>query len=112
MASDDQLHGEIPHRNAVPADEWEMRFLVERGYLSPEYVLVQATGVDMGLKPGWWGLDEVVKLAARTDDYKPTRYLDNEWWIVPTSQLDYLEGVFLDMGLPDRIRVRKLPPAP
>jgi hypothetical protein len=112
MAADDQLHDEIPHRNSTTPDPYEMRWLVEKGYLSPDFVLVQATGANMGLKPGWWGMDEVVKLAARTPDYEPTHYFNEDWWIVPTSRMAYVEGLFLDLSTPDRIRVRKLPEAP
>ncbi len=112
MAADDQINPEIPHLDAAKADGPTLRFLAERGYLSPDWVLVQVTGANTPAKPPWWGLDEVAKLAARTPEhFEPHRYPGMDWWLVPTTQIRYLESVFLDLGVPERLRVRRLPSA-
>lgn len=112
MAADDQINPEVPHLDAAKTDGPTLRYLIENGYLSPDWVLVQITGANTGASPGWWGLDEVAKLAARTPEhFEPHKYPGMDWWLVPSGQIKYLESVFLDLGLQDRLKVRKLPTA-
>lgn len=102
---------DFEHEKPVNYDGPTRRFLQDRGFVSPDYVLAKVTDHKEGEVPQWWGLDDVVILVANSKGFKSSKMPEGSWNIVPTETLHRLKGVFMDMGIGHRLKVRDLPPS-
>ena len=111
MAADDTQDARIEHAEPIKYKPVELRFMRERGYLGPDFALAMATGANTGANPGWWVLDDIIIKFGTTDTHKPSKLFMGDWTVVPTSTLADIESAFIDLGVPGRLKVRKLPTA-
>lgn len=101
---------DFEHEKATKHDGPTRRFLQDHGYVSPEYLLVKVTEHKEGELPQWWGLDDVVILVANSTGFKSSKMSNGSWNIVPVDTLNRLKGVFMDMAVGHRLKIRELPP--
>lgn len=85
------------------------RFMAERGFFSPNFVLVTITPDSGSRLPRHWGLDDLLKLAAEAYGGTGLQLMNSEWRLMPSDGLERLKGLFLDMEIRDRLKVRDLP---
>jgi hypothetical protein len=98
------------HAPAVKHDKATHRFMEDRGYVSPDFVLIEVTEHKGEELPQWWGLDDVVKYVANSKGFNSLKIPGSvSWNIVPADTLHELKGLFMDMGVAHRLRVGELP---
>lgn len=97
----------VEHKPARKYDGPTRKFLKERGWHSPEYVIAAAKGANR--QNGWADLDDVILDIVQVDGFKPVSLMNDSRLIVPAKYLDQIVEAFESRGELKRLEVQDLP---
>ena len=95
-----------------PADDYsadQLAVLAQLQFLDPEYVIIFVVPESYGERPNWRGLERLVFTIAGRGGDRSARLPFSEWIAIRKCHLGTVVGIFLDMNLVERIRVKRLP---
>ena len=95
-----------------PADDYsadQLAILAQLQFLDPDYVIIFVVPESYGERPNWRGLERLVLTIAGRGGDRCARLPFSEWIAIRKCHLGTVVGIFLDMNLVERIRVKRLP---
>lgn len=95
-----------------PADEYsadQLAILAQLQFSDPEFVIISVVPESYGERPNWRGLERLVMTVAGRGGDRCARLPFSEWIAIRKCHLGTVAGIFLDMNLVERIRVKRLP---
>ena len=95
-----------------PTDDYsadQLAILAQLQFLDPEYVIIFVVPESYGERPNWRGLERLVLTIASRGGDRCARLPFSEWIAIRKCHLGTIAGIFLDMNLVERIRVKRLP---
>ncbi|ROP64686.1 hypothetical protein EDF24_2425 [Curtobacterium sp. PhB130] len=97
----------IERKPARKYDGPTRKFLKERGWYSPDFVIAFATGANR--QAGWWDLDDIILNVVKADGFEPVSILNDSRHIIPAKYLDAIVDEFESRGELKRLGVQDLP---
>lgn len=89
----------------------QLTILGQLQFLDPDYVIISVIPESYEERPNWRGLERLILTLASRGGDRCAKLPFSEWIAIRKDHLGTIVGIFLDMNLVERIRVKRLPGA-